>query len=111
MFDRAGKKMMKTRVDFRLDPCLTGIAMKRKASRYAVPYWQIEEACFKLNSISHLLQQQRDGATIPSKYIMYGLGAVLREIHDGIMEVVRQAYEDELQTAGKKRRMTKLKRS
>lgn len=71
-----------------------------------VPYWDLRTACFKLRSIGHLLSRQADdGSTeLDEPEIWYGLGLIIKEIHDEVIEIARLIEEEQISRAQKKRR-------
>lgn len=66
-------------------------------------YHKLRESCFKLRSLQHLLANQDDSPSseLDEGDIWYGLGLLLKEIHDDVLQVAREVEAYEIRKAKK----------
>jgi hypothetical protein len=66
-------------------------------------YHKLRESCFKLRSLQHLLANQEDSpfSELDEGDIWYGLGLLLKEIHDDVLQVAREVEAYEIRKAKK----------
>lgn len=76
----------------------------KKKKRKIVPpadYMKLRTACFKLRGISYLLEHQGDdgAAELDEPDVWYGIGLILGQIHDEVIEVARQVEAEQIAEA------------
>jgi U3 small nucleolar ribonucleoprotein component len=76
---------------------------KRSLKEPVGDYVKLRTACFKLRSLTHLLEHQTDsGVTaLDEPDIWYGLGILLKEIHDDVIGVAREIEDSHIAEAQK----------
>lgn len=65
---------------------------------------KLRECCFKLRSLEHLLENQKDDQQIELDELdlWYGLGLILKEIRNDVMQVAREIEDQEIREVKKK---------
>ena len=66
-------------------------------------YMKLRECCFKLKSLEHLLENQRDEqlTELDELDVWYGLGLILRGIRKDVMQVAREIEDQQIRQAKK----------
>jgi hypothetical protein len=85
---------------------LIGMAKKEKKKKdkernTPADYSRLRTECFKLRGIGYLLEHQGDDgfAELDEPDVWYGIGLILRSIHDEIISVARQIENEQIAEA------------
>lgn len=67
-------------------------------------YMKLRECCFKLRSLEHLLENQKESeaAELDELDLWYGLGLIMKSIRHDIMQVAREIEDGEIRNAKKR---------
>lgn len=66
-------------------------------------YMKLRACCFKLRSLEHLLENQKEGQVkeLDELDLWYGLGLILKGIRNDIMQVAREIEDNEIRNVKK----------
>jgi hypothetical protein len=66
-------------------------------------YMKLRECCFKLRSLEHILENQKDDQLmeLDELDVWYGLGLILKGIRKDVMKVAREIEDQEIKKASK----------
>lgn len=74
-------------------------------------YWRLRSNCFKLAALVYLFKGQNPNDGLGEDEAHYGIGNILQEIHDDVLEVARGIENYQLRTAPKSDQSNRQKSS